>query len=162
MGHRAWAVSLVCGLAISLAPPVTATPLLPSVSAAAMASAQSAVAAKKKTKGTLRVAVSGTGSYTVTGNGFRKTGQASKRFQVPPGVYKVQAPGATVSPGKAKVRAGKTVTIQASFPPPVTPAPSQSPVTPPVVPPPPTPPATTPPPPADTTAPGPVTGLTVG
>ena len=163
MGHRAWAVSLVCGLAISLAPPVTATPLVSPVSAAAVASAPSAVAAKKKAKGTLRVAVSGTGSYTVTGNGFRKTGQVSKRFQVAPGAYKVQAPGATVSPGKVKVRAGKTATIQVSFPPPVTPAPSQSPVTPPVEPPPPpTPPTTTPPPPADTTPPGPVTGLTAG
>ena len=128
----------------------------------------SLAAAKKKSKGTLHVALTGTGSYTVTGKGFRKTAQSSKSFKVAPGAYKVSAAGASVSRGTVKVKPGKKVTVTVVFPPaPVaTPPPTVTPPTvtpPPIQTPPPSDPTTPPPPPpADTTPPGRVTGLTVG
>ena len=97
--------------------------------------AGSALVAKKKPgKGTLSVRVTGSGSYTVTGNGIRKTGTASKSFKVKPGTYVVKAPGGSVKPGKIKVRKGKTMRVTVTFDsvpgtppaptPPVTPTPS--------------------------------------
>ena len=118
-----------------------------------------ALTGKKKAKGTLQVVLTGTGSYTVTGKGFRKTAQASKSFKVAAGAYKISAPGATVSRGRVKVKAGKKVTVTVAFPP----APGVTP--PPVQTPPPADPTTPPPPPPpalDTTPPGKVTGLAVG
>jgi hypothetical protein len=146
-----------------LLPAAHATP--PTADHAAAASSVSL--AKKKTKGTLKVIVTGSGSYTVTGKGVRKTGQSSKSFKLTPGAYKVRAPGASVTPGKVTVKAGRTAKARVVFPvkPSVpTPTPSSSaPVTPPTTAPPTTaPPVVTPPtPPADTTPPGPVGGLTV-
>lgn len=90
-------------------------------------SAGSSLAASKKkpSKGTLAIKVSGSGSYTVTGKGFRKTGKASKSFKVKPGTYTVKAPRGSVKPGKAKVRKGKTTRVTVTFTPsaPVTPTP---------------------------------------
>lgn len=90
--------------------------------------------AKKKTgKGTLSVTVSGSGSYTVTGKGIRKSATVSKSFKVKPGTYTVKAPSGSVKPGKVKVRKGKrsrvTVTFPASVPAPgpSTPAPTTTP-----------------------------------
>ena len=107
----------------------------------------SVIAAKKKksAKGTLSITVSGSGSYTVTGKGFRKAGTASKSFKVKPGVYTVKAPTGSVTPGKVKVRKGKATRVTVTFPtgpsaptptetPPVptpTPRPSDTPTSPP-------------------------------
>ena len=74
------------------------------------------VAAKKKPgKGTLSIRLSGSGAYTVTGKHFRKAGTASKSFTVKPGAYTVKAPGGSVTPGKAKVRKGKTTRVTVTF-----------------------------------------------
>lgn len=112
----------------------------------------SSLAAKKKSsKGTLVVTVSGSGSYTVIGKGFRKTGMATKSFKVKPGTYTIKAATGSVKPGKAKVRKGKTVRVTVTFagspapapstpsppppvnptPPPVTPTPTPTPTPPP-------------------------------
>lgn len=114
----------------------------------------STLAAKKKSsKGTLAVVVSGSGSYTVTGKGFRKTGTASKSFKVKPGTYTIKAATGSVKPGKAKVRKGKTVRVTVTFATAPAPAPSTQPPPPPVNPtPPPITPTPTPtptPPPSD-------------
>lgn len=121
------------------------------------------LAAKKKTsKGTLAVVVSGSGSYTVIGKGFLKSGTASKSFVVKPGTYRVNAPSAAVEATKVKVRKGKTVRVRVTFPPPSTqpqpPATTPTPNPEPSV----TPGPTSPPPPAtDTFPPAPVSGLVV-
>ena len=95
-------------------------------------------AAKKPAKGRITVVLTGTGSYTVTGKKFRKTASASKTFRVKPGRYRIKAPGASVTPAKVKVRAGKTVKVRVRFPAPPLPPPP-GPVTPPPPSPPPTP-----------------------
>ena len=78
--------------------------------------ASSVLAAKKKSaKGTLAVVVAGSGSYTVTGKGFRKSGTASKSFKVRPGVYRVKAPSGSVEPVKVKVRRGKKALVRVTF-----------------------------------------------
>ena len=121
----------------------------------------------------MRIVLTGTGSYTVTGKGFRKSAQSSKAFKVAAGTYKVSAPGASVSRGSVKVKPGRKVTVTVAFPPapvateppvvsPTQAPPPSDPTTPPVQTPPPSDPTTPAPPPADTTPPGKVTGLTVG
>lgn len=88
----------------------------------------SLVASKKKpSRGTLAIKVSGSGSYTVTGKGFRKTSTASKSFKVKPGAYTIKAPTGLVKPGKAKVRKGRTTKVNVTFAPRSVPAPATTP-----------------------------------
>lgn len=97
-----------------------------------------AVAAKKTAAGTLRVVLSGTGTYTVTRKGYRKSASATRTFRVRPGTYRIKAAGATVTPAKARVRAGKRTTVRVSFPVPQqrpTPPPTPTPTPPPSPPP---------------------------
>lgn len=102
---------------------------------------QVAAAKKKVAKGRIKVTLTGTGSYTIKGKGYRKTAATSKTFKVKVGRYSIKAPGGTAKPAKVKVRKGKTVKVRVTFP--ATPA-----APPPVIPTPPvTPPPTTPPPP---------------
>lgn len=129
---------------------------VPGISAAATQPVSMLAAKKKAGMGTLSITVSGSGSYTVTGKGFRKAGTASKSFKLKPGVYTVKAPTGSVTPGKAKVRKGKATRVKVTFPtgpstptptetPPVptpTPGPSDTPTSPPP-PPPPSPPGAT-------------------
>ena len=72
--------------------------------------------ARKAAKGRIKVVLTGTGSYTVTGKKFRKTASASKTFRVKPGRYRIKAPGASVKPAKVTVRTGKTVKVRVRFP----------------------------------------------
>ena len=89
----------------------------------------STLAVKKKVpKGTLAIAVSGSGSYTVNGKNFRKTGNASKSFKVKPGTYMVKAPAGSVKPSRVKIRKGKTVRVSVTFAPTATPSNPPSPV----------------------------------
>lgn len=160
MGRKTVTATLAVGITVCLVgPPSQAAPRASQVGVVAQtvpAAPMALAAAKKKAKGTLQVTLTGTGSYTVTGKGFRKTAQSSKSFKVAAGAYKVSAPGATVSRGSVKVKAGKKVSVSVAFPP----APVETP--PPVQTPPPADPTTPPPPPADTTPPGGVTGLAAG
>ena len=96
--------------------------------AAAATHPGSALAAKKKAgKGTLKIVVTGSGSYTVTGKGFRKTGSASRSFKVKPGRYIVKSSAGSVTPGTVKVRKGKVLQVRVTFPQAVTPAPTPTP-----------------------------------
>jgi hypothetical protein len=107
--------------------------------------ASQVTATKKPVKGTLKIAVTGSGTYTIKGKGFRKVGHASKTYKVRPGRYKVTAQGAAVTPGKVRVRARKTARVRVTFP-----VSGQNPTqTPPTDTPTPTPTPTTPPPTAD-------------
>lgn len=99
---------------------------------------------KKPAKGTLKVVVSGAGTYTVTRKGFRKSGTASKSFKVKPGTYTIEAPEGSVKPTKAKVRKGKTSKVTVTFTP--APNPTAAPPLPTVSPLPTVPPTPTPPP----------------
>ena len=117
---------------------------------------------KKPARGTLSVAVSGSGSYTVTGRGFRKTSSTSKAFKVKPGTYMVSAPSATVQSARVKVRKGKTARVNVTFPVPITQPPVTNPTPNPEPSVTPTPDPTPPPPPVtDTLPPAPVSGLVV-
>lgn len=88
-----------------------------SVTTAAVTQPGSALAAKKKvTKGTLKIVVTGSGSYTVKGKGFRRSGSASKSFKVKPGAYTVKAPSGLVDPGTVRVRKSKVSKIKVTFP----------------------------------------------
>ena len=165
MGRRTITATLAVGLTAALiSPPAQAVPGAAHIGVAAQAVPAAPLvlaAAKKKAKGTVQVELTGAGSYTVTGKGFRKSAQSSKSFKVAAGAYKVSAPGASVSPGSVKVKPGKKVTVTVAFPvaPVVTPPPV---VSPPVQTSPPPDPTTPPPPPVDTTPPGRVSGLAVG
>ena len=98
-----------------------------------------ALAAKKKpAKGTLRVVVSGSGSYSVTGEGLQRSGSASKSFRVRPGAYTVRAPVGAVNPRRVTVRRGKTAMVTVTFSPPAQP-PGQTPAAEPPAPPAPSP-----------------------
>jgi Tol biopolymer transport system component len=77
--------------------------------------------AKKAAKGTLKVSVTGSGSYTVTGQRVRKRANRSKSFKLAVGTYRIKAAGATVTPGKVTVRKGKSVKVAVVF---ATPAPT--------------------------------------
>ena len=71
--------------------------------------------ANKKTKGTLRVKVIGSGSYTVTGRGLRRSATTSKAFRVRVGRYTVTAPKGSVSPAMVRVKKGKTARVAVRF-----------------------------------------------
>ena len=111
---------------VLVAPSSSASP--ETVNTNAQSTAPLTAAAKKATKGRLKVNVTGSGTYTVVGKGVRKTGHTSKVFKVKAGRYTVKAPGASVKPGKVRVRAGKTSKVSVRFasagaPPAVTPVP---------------------------------------
>lgn len=92
--------------ALSLTAPATAITIT---------EAPSAHVTKKKSKGTLTVNVSGTGSYMVTGPGWYKTGQGSQTFKVKPGKYVITVTDGTADRSSVRVRKGKTVTVNVTF-----------------------------------------------
>lgn len=83
---------------------------------AAVGPAPMQVAAKKVARGTLKVIVTGSGEYTVTGKKVRKTAAVSKAFKLVVGTYRVSAAGASIKPAKVKVRKGKTAKVSVVFP----------------------------------------------
>lgn len=75
------------------------------------------LAAKKKVKkGTLKVAVSGTGTYTVVGKKVRRSASTSKAFRLKVGRYTVKAPSGSATPATVRVRKGKTARVSVRFP----------------------------------------------
>jgi alpha-tubulin suppressor-like RCC1 family protein len=132
MERRTITAMLALGLTAALiSPPAQAVSEAAHVGVAARAVADAPMvlaAAKKASKGRLNVKVTGSGTYTVLGKGVRKAGRTSKVFRVMAGRYTVKAPGASVKPGKVRVRAGKTTKVSVRFasagaPPAVTPVP---------------------------------------
>lgn len=110
--------------------------------------------AKKTTKGKIKVTVTGSGSYIISGKKYRRQASVSKTFTVRPGRYQVKAPGGTATPTKLAVRKGKTTRVRVMFTeepaqpptvPPATPTPSASPT-----------PSTSPTPTPEPTTPGPI------
>ena len=86
---------------------------------------RSEVAAKKKAaKGFLKIVVTGRGTYTVIGKGFRKSGQTSKTLRVKPGAYTIKVSSGSAKPGNVRVRKGKVSRVTVVF---VAPTPSTSP-----------------------------------
>ena len=85
----------------------------------ALGSASTAASAnapmKSAKRGTLAVTVSGTGTFTITGEGVTKTGQASESFKLKPGTYAIAAAGGTVDRASVKLRKGKTVRVTVTF-----------------------------------------------
>lgn len=110
-------LTVVCaGLVSSVAQAATQS-LAPSdaVAGKPVATTPRVLVAKKSAKGTLKVKVTGSGTYTVKAKGFRKTAHASKAFKVKPGIYRVKAPAAKVAPRKVQVRKGKTARVRVMF-----------------------------------------------
>ena len=131
MGHRTTTATLGLGLTVSLIAPTAQavpSPAHAGVVARAVPAAPRALAtAKKNAKGTLKILVSGSGSYTVTGKRFRKSDRGSKSYRVKPGRYTIKAPAGSVKPGTVKVRRGKVSRVKITFPTTVTPTPTTSP-----------------------------------
>ena len=130
LGVGVGVVFVLAGALLAAPAPVSATG---TAGAQGRSSAASQVtAAKKSSKGTLKIVITGSGTYMIKGKGFRRAGQAAKVYKVKPGRYMVKAPGAVVKPGKVRVRAGKTVRVRVTFPasaqaPPVTATPTPTP-----------------------------------
>ncbi len=114
MRHRVFVAGMSAIVAVGMLPPAAQAQSADSVPQSADSTL---LAAGKKAKGTLRVKVTGAGTYTVKGKGLRKNATATKSFRVLPGVYRVKAPGGTVKPKKTvRVRKGATTTVRVRFP----------------------------------------------
>ena len=131
--HRGWTVvgAALAVFALGSTMLGNVTGVSPATAAAATQPGSN-LAKKKAGKGTLKIVVSGTGTgtYTVTGKGFRRTGQTSKSFKVKPGSYTIKPSSGSVKPGTVKVRKGKVSQVKVAFPASVTPIPTATPTTP--------------------------------
>lgn len=114
----AGALTLAMLAAITTATPTTPAQANPAAEplSSTSASPPSVVASARAARGVLKVKVTGTGSYTIRANGYRKTGTVTKSLRVKPGKYTVKAPGAVVKPKvTVRVRKGKTTTVRVRF-----------------------------------------------
>jgi alpha-tubulin suppressor-like RCC1 family protein len=122
--RRLTGVAVTLGMFFAL---LIAAPAVRGVPAEHATTTAQLVMASRIRKGKIRVILAGTGTYTIKRKAYRKSAHSTRTFRVKPGRYTIKAPGATVTPAKVRVRAGKKVKVRITFATPPSPLPGPTP-----------------------------------